>query len=684
MTATAYERILDRLRDQGKKVRQTGNQAQAQCPAHDDSNPSLSIKASTGQALIYCWGGCDTTDILAALSLTMSELYDNPKGAAYTYDDGRVVKKTPNKRFYQSGNTKSTPTLYKLSKVQSAVFDGRAVWLTEGEKDADAIESIGGVATTAPMGAKNFHKVDVSPLTGATVKAIVDNDDAGKEWQQQVSQKLKGVAGSLEFYRAKIGKDAADHITAGYTLDEFESLSPKPIALSKARAIFKRWLGDDYDTHALDAMLAAAAVERLDGDPVWLLIISGSGNAKTEAVRALSGIDALVVSTITSEGALLSATEKRQKAKDDTGGLLREIGGRGVLVIKDFTSILSMNRDLRAQVLGALREVHDGSWVRKVGSEGGRSLPWEGRVTIIGAVTTAWDTHHAVVSSMGDRFVLLRVDSKKGRIAAGRQAIDNTSTETQMREELAAAVAGVIAGMETTGTTLSGQETDIVLAAADLVTLARTGVEYDYQGNVIDAHAPEMPTRFAKELTQIIRGAVAVGMSRRDALRLAIRCARDSMPPLRLAIIDDLAGNAESTTSDVQRRLNKPWKTVDRQLQSLNMLEVLDVVEKPWGEERHRWHYSLASLINPTALDPESLPDLESSPQKSVRTPNPHKKRDERREEGTETPQVVTDKSGEDSAPRQCQLCGNPLVWPDSQQRGTCSTCWVHDEDGAA
>jgi hypothetical protein len=51
-----------------------------------------------------------------------------------------------------------------------------------------------------------------------------------------------------------------------------------------------------------------------------------------------------------------------------------------------------------------------------------------------------------------------------------------------------------------------------VLAAADLVTLARTGVEYDHQGNVIDAHAPEMPTRFAKELTQIIRGAVALGI----------------------------------------------------------------------------------------------------------------------------------------------------------------------------
>ena len=37
-----------------------------------------------------------------------------------------------------------------------------------------------------------------------------------------------------------------------------------------------------------------------------------------------------------------------------------------------------------------------------------------------------------------------------------------------------------------------------------------------------------MPTRFAKELAQIIRGAVAIGLTRTEALRLAIRCARDS------------------------------------------------------------------------------------------------------------------------------------------------------------
>ena len=66
-----------------------------------------------------------------------------------------------------------------------------------------------------------------------------------------------------------------------------------------------------------------------------------------------------------------------------------------------------------------------------------------------------------------------------------------------MRRELSAAVAGVIARCDPEAILeLTDEETDRLLAAADLVTLARTGVEYDYRGDVIDAHAPEMPDPF--------------------------------------------------------------------------------------------------------------------------------------------------------------------------------------------
>lgn len=402
------------------------------------------------------------------------------------------------------------------------------------------------------------------------------------------------------------------------TAQEFIAAAATLGPLHDVQVHCRRWLGDDYDLDAMYAVLATAAAETLAGDPLWLLIVSGSGNAKTETVSALSGIGATVVSTITSDGALLSGSPSREKTKESTGGLLRAIGSRGVLVIKDVTSILSMNRDTRGAVLAALREVHDQHWTRHVGTDGGRSLSWQGRIAIVGAVTTAWDRAHDVIASMGDRFVILRMDSTQGRTLAGRRAVANTGAEAQMRADLAGAAAAVLATVQPSqAVTLTEAETERLLQAADVVTLARTGVDYDYRGDVIDAHAPEMPTRFAKQLAQMFRGAVAIGLDRPAALRLALRCARDSMPPLRLAILDDVAAHPGTSTTDVRRRLAKPRATVDRQLQALHMLGVLrcdeDEAER-FGKVVTSWRYSVADGINPDALNPAlPSPDLSVS-----------------------------------------------------------------------
>ncbi|MFZ2081840.1 MAG: bifunctional DNA primase/polymerase [Xanthobacteraceae bacterium] len=375
--------------------------------------------------------------------------------------------------------------------------------------------------------------------------------------------------------------------------------------LDEVREVFRKWLGRDYDVDVIDAVLATGAAERLAGDPLWLLVISGPGNAKTETVQALSGTGAYVTSTITSEGALLSASPRRERRKNATGGLLRKIGDRGVLVIKDVTSILSADRNTRGVVLAALREIYDGRWERNVGSDGGQTLTWTGRIAIVGAVTTAWDASHAVMAVMGDRFVLIRSDSTTGRIAAGNKAIRNTGTEKAMRAELAAAVGGIIGHVDCDGTyELRDDEIDRLIRAADVVTYARTAVERDYRGDVIDAHAPEMPTRFAKQLAQMVRGSLALGMSREAAMRLALRCARDSAPPLRIEILLDLASHPRSRAIDVSHNVTRPLRTVRRELEALHMLKLLrcDEEKSAVDENKTIWRYSLAEAFDRATL----------------------------------------------------------------------------------
>lgn len=389
----------------------------------------------------------------------------------------------------------------------------------------------------------------------------------------------------------------------------------EPMPLSAAHSVFRRWLGAGYDLDALDAVLATAAVERLDGDPVWLLLLSGSGNAKTETVTALERAGAVVTSTIASEGALLSATSARERAKDATGGLLRLIGDRGLLVLKDVTSLLSMSRETRNAVLAALREVYDGRWSRNVGTDGGRQLEWAGRIVLVGAVTSAYDSAHGVIAAMGDRFALVRVDSTENRREAGRQALRNVGSEIVMREQLGEAVAGVLAGLAPERARLGEDLADKLLDAADLVTLARTAVEKDTKGDPLYAHQPEAPTRFAKMLGQIVRGSTALGMSDAQAERLALRVARDSMPPHRLRILDDLDGHPWSTTSEVTKRLQMPRTTIDRALQELHLLNLVHVED---GEAGRGWRYRLTERATMAAVAVPERPADDPYPETSV------------------------------------------------------------------
>jgi hypothetical protein len=612
-----------------------GSGYKACCPAHEDDKASLSIKQMGDKVLVKCFAGCGTEHVLRAVGLTMRDLFVSSNGhkstsivATYEYRDLHGVvcyrkQRTADKEFWfekpngQGGWTKGIRGIARHVYRRNELAGNAAVFIAEGEKDVDRLWAHNLPATTNDAGASQDLQTpkwtdaltqQLKAIGVSDVICLPDNDDPGRTHMQAVAKSCleAGIAAKIVAL-ADLPEhgDVSDWLDAGHTHIELLALAdatalytpvdipdtrPTPIVaeprtLAEVHGVFVHYLGDDYDLDALDVMLAAAAAEQLGGDPAWLLLISGPGNAKTETVQALSGVGAITVSTITSEGALLSASPKRERTKDATGGLLRQVGERGIVVVKDMTSILSMQSNTRAGLLAALREIHDGKWVRNVGTEGGKTLTWAGRVVVIGACTTAWDTHHTVIATMGDRFVLLRMNSHDGRESAGRHAIHNTGSEVAMRTAMAESVAGLLGTVDPQhAATLTEVQVDSLLAAANIATLCRTGVEYDYHGYATEAHAPEMPTRFAKQLTQVIRGGVAIGMPPEDAMRLAVRCARDSMPPLRLKIMADLWKHPHSLVEEVRARLDMPYMTVKKQVDSLHLLQVLTCME---SQEQH-------------------------------------------------------------------------------------------------
>ncbi len=67
---------LDALLSRLESVRQHGARYVARCPAHDDKEPSLSLaRGEDGRALVRCWAGCETRDVLSAVGLELRDLF---------------------------------------------------------------------------------------------------------------------------------------------------------------------------------------------------------------------------------------------------------------------------------------------------------------------------------------------------------------------------------------------------------------------------------------------------------------------------------------------------------------------------------------------------------------------------------------------------------------------------------
>jgi 5S rRNA maturation endonuclease (ribonuclease M5) len=652
-------------------VRQQGGYWMARCPAHEDRQASLSVKRGTEQPVIlHCHAGCELDVILDGIGLTRADISKprdesaqvwTPRGDAidvydYTDEKGNLlfqVCRTAGKQFPQRrpdstartgwrwslGDVRRVP--YHLPQLKAAVRTGKTVYIVEGEKDVHAIEAAGGVATCNPGGAGKW-KADYNKhcRAGSEVVIVADKDEAGRKHADAVRRSLRRshVRRIPRIVEAAEGKDAADHLGAGHVLADFRPVSLAPLngsgptpspadsnisgkppekplpdvpamTIAQVEDTYARWLhdGDKVTTRVVHAVYVANMV--LGGDPVWMMLVGGSGQGKTERLAPLAIMPHVeLASTLSGEAALLSATARRDRAEHAHGGLLRRIGDKGILVIKDFTSILEMDRTARGQVLAALREVYDGRWDREVGAEGGQTLTWQGKCGLLSGCTTAIDRAHAVMNDMGPRSLFLRLPAAKLDMIAG-SALDHMGRETTMRAELADATAGLL-------THLPGQpnpvDTDVrtaLIGVASLVSQARSPVHRDWKGEIELVGDAEAPTRIIKQLGQIWRACGVLGLGRDGSWEVVRRCALDSIPKLRGAVIRYLEAHpGQSDTTTVGTGVVHPTRTVRRALEDLEAHGVVDRESAGQGYA-DKWELSARALgwINAAGTLPEML-----------------------------------------------------------------------------
>lgn len=242
--ATAETRVTDALRNCGAKMVKTPGGLMAQCPAHNDRTPSLSVTRSAEGVLLYCHAGCTIDAVLASLGLNRRDLFDRPE-RTYLYTDvqGKFLREVrrldtaTGKRITSPGSREGV-ALYRAPDIVAAVAKGEPVILVEGEKDATNVAAAWHfVATTALGGADAFNRADVSALKGATVIAIVDRDEPGDKWAAQVQASVGPIAEKLTFALAHYGHDASDHLAGGGTLADLEPYAPPPIVKASTEPV---------------------------------------------------------------------------------------------------------------------------------------------------------------------------------------------------------------------------------------------------------------------------------------------------------------------------------------------------------------------------------------------------------------------------------------------------------------
>lgn len=380
------------------------------------------------------------------------------------------------------------------------------------------------------------------------------------------------------------------------------------MSITAVEETFRRWLHLP-DLGPLYALLGAVAANRLEGDPVWLLLVGPPGGGKTELLNTLGGVpDTYPAATIT-EAALLSGVPRKEHAQGAKGGLLREIGDFGIIVAKDFGSVLSMNRDARALLLAALREVYDGSWTRYVGQEGGRQLHWEGKVGFVGGVTPTIDRHHAVMGAMGERFIFYRLPEADPEQQA-RRALEHAGKEKQMRAELGEATAALIAEAKGRPDNLQAEDVDRLVSMSTLTVRARSSIERDgYTRDIELVPEPEAPTRIIVVLRRLLQGLDAIGIDRDVSWVVIAKAALDSIPAIRLACLKTLnaAHPAQLDTNEIASQIRYPASTTRRALEDLTAHSLTYCNPDPG--KAHRW-----------GLKPFAQARLSSFPEMSVHT----------------------------------------------------------------
>jgi hypothetical protein len=290
-----------------------------------------------------------------------------------------------------------------------------------------------------------------------------------------------------------------------------------------------------------------------------------------------------------------------------------QIGEFGILAFKDLTTVLTMHREARGQIIGQLREVADGKTEKSFGN--GLRLEWQGKLGLVAGVTPVIDEQHAFLAIMGERFLLYRMPEVPRRDIA-RRSLARRGHEPELRQRIRATVGDFLEQFQNCGRlSLPESFNEPLIVLADIVTRARSGVSRDYNANLLYIPEAEAPTRLAKQLAQLGAAMLTFGVGEAETWRLVRKAGWDSVPAVRCAVLDCLSQHSEPIPlATIQEETGLPERTAARVAEDVAVLKLARRFK-----DGGRWYFEQSAIAHEYWVS-EALPETSEGAQPNIET----------------------------------------------------------------
>lgn len=321
----------------------------------------------------------------------------------------------------------------------------------------------------------------------------------------------------------------------------------------------------------------------VDVEKIWLMLVAGSSGGKSELVNMTLGSPNVHAISELSENALLSGMP--DKKGEQPKSFLHQLGDRGTIAMKDFTSMLSQNPQTKERILGQFREVYDGHLERKVGN--GKELVWKGHVNLLAGVTEAIYNPGEGALDKGMRFLVYLIeqpDSIEGRIKMTERALENLPYIKERRQMLEDKFTAYIEEMmfklpDTLPPIKDKALRTELIELAEFASKAMSTTYRNYRGQMELDHSHTLPMRMSQQLFslyqmfQMMFGEDDVPEYMVDAL---YKIALDSIPKTRRVILQMLTEHQSVEAFSVADELGYSQDVVASWLQDLAVLRVIN------------------------------------------------------------------------------------------------------------